>query len=248
MRLRLAGIGVGVAGVGLLGAGIGLGVASLDAQNKLSNLAVQDGTWSPAQASLYQNGQRDAAAATALYVVGGVAVATGVVLFAIGWRRDRARFAVAPAAGGGAAGSVVMQLLALRRHFGAYAVAVVALLATTGCIFAPKLGDGNIACGSDGSCPPGQSCGGDRPLPRRCVGGSGSDAAVPCVPISCSDVGRNCGTARRRLRPRARLRLLCRRPTPAAAAAPPACAAAASSRAPIKPRTAAPSPTAAARR
>jgi tetratricopeptide (TPR) repeat protein len=99
---RIAGIVVGVAGVGLLAAGIGLGVASLDAQNKLSSLATQMGSWSPAQTSLYQTGQRDAAAATGLYVAGGVAVATGVILYAVGWKKDRARFAVAPVPGGGA--------------------------------------------------------------------------------------------------------------------------------------------------
>jgi hypothetical protein len=100
--LRISGIVVGVAGVAALAAGIGLGVAALDAQNKLSSLASQMGSWSPAQASLYQSGQNDAAASTALYVVGGAAIATGVVLYAVGWRRDRARFAVAPAPGGGA--------------------------------------------------------------------------------------------------------------------------------------------------
>ena len=99
---RIAGIVVGVAGVGLLAAGIGLGVASLDAQNKLSNLAAQMGSWSPEQSSLYQTGQRDAAVATGLYVAGGVAVATGTILYLVGWRKDRARFAVAPLPGGGA--------------------------------------------------------------------------------------------------------------------------------------------------
>lgn len=99
---KIAGVVVGVAGIALVGAGIGLGLASVDAENKLSSLATQMGSWTPAQASLYQTGQREAAAATALYVVGGVAVATGVILYALGWKRDRARFAVAPAAGGGA--------------------------------------------------------------------------------------------------------------------------------------------------
>jgi tetratricopeptide (TPR) repeat protein len=99
---KIAGIVVGVVGLGALGAGIGLGVTSLDAQKKLSSLATQMGSWTPAQASLYQTGQRDATAATALYVVGGAAVATGVILYAVGWKRDRARFAVAPTTGGGA--------------------------------------------------------------------------------------------------------------------------------------------------
>ncbi|HEX8954546.1 MAG TPA: hypothetical protein VF945_21975 [Polyangia bacterium] len=99
---RIAGLVIGAAGVGVLAAGIGLGVASLDAQNKLSALATQMGSWSPQQTSLYQTGQRDAAAATGLYVAGGVAVATGVILYAVGWKKDRARFAVAPLPGGGA--------------------------------------------------------------------------------------------------------------------------------------------------
>jgi tetratricopeptide (TPR) repeat protein len=99
---RIAGLVVGVAGIGMLGAGIGLGVTALNAQNKLSSLATSMGSWSPAQTSLYQTGQREAVAATALYVAGGVAVGTGVILYAVGWKKDRARFAVAPAAGGGA--------------------------------------------------------------------------------------------------------------------------------------------------
>jgi tetratricopeptide (TPR) repeat protein len=97
---RIAGIVVGVAGLGLVGAGVGLGVASLDAQNKLSSLAAQMGSWTPAQSRLYDDGRRDAIAATALYVAGGAAVVTGVVLYAVGWRKDRARFAVVPASGG----------------------------------------------------------------------------------------------------------------------------------------------------
>jgi len=100
--LKVAGIVVGVAGLGILGAGVGLGVASLDAQNKLSTLASQMGSWSAEQQRLYNTGKTDAAAATALYVAGGAAVATGVILIAVGVRRDRARFAVAPLPGGGA--------------------------------------------------------------------------------------------------------------------------------------------------
>ena len=100
---RLAGIVVGVGGVGALGAGIGLGVASLDAQNKLSSPGHAHGQLDARRRrACTRRGQRDAAASTALYVVGGAAVATGVVLYAVGWRRDRARFAVAPAPGGGA--------------------------------------------------------------------------------------------------------------------------------------------------
>jgi len=99
---KIAGVVVGVIGLGALGAGVGLGVASLDAQNKLSKLATQMGSWSAEQSKLYNTGKTDAAVSTALYVVGGVAVATGVILYAVGVKRDRARFAVAPLPGGGA--------------------------------------------------------------------------------------------------------------------------------------------------
>lgn len=97
---RVAGIVVGTLGLGALGAGVGFGVAALDAQNKLSRVASGMGSWTADEAALYRSGQRDANVATAMYVVGGVAVATGVVLYAVGWKRDRARFAVAPAPGG----------------------------------------------------------------------------------------------------------------------------------------------------
>ena len=76
---------------------------ALDAQNKLSSLAVAHGQLDARRRrACTRSGQNDAAASTALYVVGGAAIATGVVLYAVGWRRDRARFAVAPAPGGGA--------------------------------------------------------------------------------------------------------------------------------------------------
>jgi tetratricopeptide (TPR) repeat protein len=100
---RVAGLVVGGLGVAALGAGVGLGVAALDAQNRLSKLSTDMGSWTPAQSDLYRNGQREAAAATAMYVAGGAAVAAGVVTWIVGWRKDRARFAVVPAPGGGQA-------------------------------------------------------------------------------------------------------------------------------------------------
>jgi tetratricopeptide (TPR) repeat protein len=98
--LRLGGIVLGAAGVGILGAGIGLGVAALSAQSQLSKLAHDRGTWSSSQADVYQRGKAEATSATALYAVGGVALATGVVLYLIGRHRDHTRFAVAPGLGG----------------------------------------------------------------------------------------------------------------------------------------------------
>jgi tetratricopeptide (TPR) repeat protein len=99
---RIAGLVVGAIGVGALGAGLGLGLAARSAQNRLTDVANQMGNWSADDAKLYQTGQREALAATSMYVIGGAAVATGVILYVVGVRKDRARFAVLPAAGGGA--------------------------------------------------------------------------------------------------------------------------------------------------
>jgi tetratricopeptide (TPR) repeat protein len=97
---RIAGIVVGVVGLAALGAGVGFGVAALDAQNRVSRLSTDMGSWTPAQSDLYRNGQREATAATALYAAGGAAVGVGIVTWIVGWRKDRARFAVAPVPGG----------------------------------------------------------------------------------------------------------------------------------------------------
>ena len=189
---RIAGIVVGVAGVGALAAGIGLGVASLDAQNKLSSLATQNGSWtSGAGEPLPERPARRRRGDGALrrrrrrcrhrrHPLRGRL------------EEDRARFAVAPTTGRRRPGGVLVRVLAAAATL--FAVA----LAAGGCVFAPKLGDGAISCGSDGSCPPGQGCGDD----GRCHvglsgtggnGGNGPDASIPCTPIACSDVGRNCG-------------------------------------------------------
>jgi tetratricopeptide (TPR) repeat protein len=101
--LKLSGIVVGAVGLAGLGAGIGLGVAANNEQSSLNKLASSMGIWSSAQTNDYNRGRTEAAAATALYVVGGVAAGTGVILYMVGWSRDRAaHFAFAPAPGGGA--------------------------------------------------------------------------------------------------------------------------------------------------
>jgi tetratricopeptide (TPR) repeat protein len=99
--LKLSGIVIGALGLAALGAGIGLGVTANNEQNKLSNLAKSMGTWSPSQTNDYNRGRTEAAAATGLYIAGGVAAGTGVLLYVLGWQRDRAaRFAFVPAPGG----------------------------------------------------------------------------------------------------------------------------------------------------
>lgn len=97
---RIAGIVVGVVGLAALGAGIGLGMTALDAQDRVSKLSTDMGSWTPDQQTLYRNGQHEAIAATALYAAGGAAVGAGVITYIVGWRKDRARFAVAPTVGG----------------------------------------------------------------------------------------------------------------------------------------------------
>ncbi|HEX4462982.1 MAG TPA: tetratricopeptide repeat protein [Polyangia bacterium] len=98
--LRIGGVALGAIGIGVLGAGAGLGGAALSAQSQLSKLARDMGTWSPSQSDLYHRGKTEATAATAMYVVGGAALATGLVLYLVGRHRDRTRFAVAPGPGG----------------------------------------------------------------------------------------------------------------------------------------------------
>jgi hypothetical protein len=58
------------------------------------------------------------------------------------------------------------------------------VLAAAGCIFAPSLGDGQIRCGSDSSCPPGQACAGDGLCHKN---GGVSDLSVDstCTPLHC---------------------------------------------------------------
>jgi hypothetical protein len=82
--LRIAGVTVG--GVGLVGLGLGIyfGVTAAQAQSQLS---AQTGNWSSASQDLYNSGQRDATVATALYAVGGVALAGGVALCVLGWHK-----------------------------------------------------------------------------------------------------------------------------------------------------------------
>lgn len=105
-RLELwSGVGAAALGLGALAAAVGLGArASSDASKIAAADAQRDVPWDAAKQQLWRDGQNSAAAATALYVVGGVAAATGAALVAIGVR-DRARsvsLAARPAPGGAA--------------------------------------------------------------------------------------------------------------------------------------------------
>jgi hypothetical protein len=92
-RRGLLAAGVTVGGVGLFGlvTAIVLGTQSESAEGELARLSAEGGAWDARHQALYDTGQRQAWAATALYAVGGVALATGVVLTIVGARPQTSR-------------------------------------------------------------------------------------------------------------------------------------------------------------
>jgi hypothetical protein len=56
------------------------------------------------------------------------------------------------------------------------------MLAVSGCVFSPSLGDGRVRCGADGACPPGFVCGSD----ALCwLPGSLADMSLTCGLLHC---------------------------------------------------------------
>jgi tetratricopeptide (TPR) repeat protein len=90
LRRSLQIAGVSAAGVGLVSIGLGVyfGVSANNAQNQLSS---QTSGWTQTSQTLYDNGQRDANVATALYTIGGVALAGGAALCLFGWHKKLLR-------------------------------------------------------------------------------------------------------------------------------------------------------------
>jgi hypothetical protein len=74
--LGVLSLGVGVAGVGV---GVGMALASRATKNELSGACVNN-VCDPSQHSLYEHGKQQADVATAGFIVGGVGLATGIVL------------------------------------------------------------------------------------------------------------------------------------------------------------------------
>lgn len=101
---RLAGIVVGSLGLSALATGIGFGVAALSAQRQLSRVTAERAAWTAQNQALYTSGQRDANLATAMYVIGGAAIATGTLLYALDWMHEGGRWALAPLPGGAQVG------------------------------------------------------------------------------------------------------------------------------------------------
>jgi hypothetical protein len=89
-------------GVAAFGAGLWFGLSADSASARISDVAGGGGEWSPELGGVWQDGQRDAAAATGLYVAGAASAITGAVLVGIGGARRaaRARWSIAPSSGG----------------------------------------------------------------------------------------------------------------------------------------------------
>jgi tetratricopeptide (TPR) repeat protein len=108
--LRIAGLASAGVGVVLIGTGAALGLHAASLSSEISQLSTSRGTWSPQYQSEYDSGKSAATAATVLYVVGGLALATGGVLTYLGWPRRpadaRPVAVVAPVPGGASVGVV----------------------------------------------------------------------------------------------------------------------------------------------
>lgn len=95
---RVAGLCLGIGGLALAGAAVGLQVHASQLAGQLGRFS---GSWSAAEQSIYQDGQRSQSAAIALFAVGGAAAVSGAILTALGYRAPR-HFAAAPISGGAA--------------------------------------------------------------------------------------------------------------------------------------------------
>lgn len=104
-RLMTAGIVTGGTGVALLITGVIFGRMASSAEDELDQLGADMGTWSQAHQDKYDTGQRNNRIAIVSFVVGGVALATGGTLYALGMtKKTKASVAITPMPGGAAAG------------------------------------------------------------------------------------------------------------------------------------------------
>ena len=104
--LRVAGVATAGVGLALVATGVYFGLHAASDSNALEQSAAQRQTWSAADRAVDSDGTSSARAATALYVAGGIAVATGAALAFLGWPRKGAGAATTASVGavpGGAA-------------------------------------------------------------------------------------------------------------------------------------------------
>lgn len=92
---RMAGLIVGGSGVLTLSLGIYFGVHAASLSDELGQLSADKGVWNARYQDIYDSGQNYALAANLLYVAGGAAIASGALLYLLGWRKDVAARAVA---------------------------------------------------------------------------------------------------------------------------------------------------------
>lgn len=89
--LLIAGAIGAAVGLTLLGAGVYLQLEANSASDQIAALSRSNGAWRAADQSLYDQGRSQAVTAAVLFVAGGVLAAAGVVITAVGWRRESAR-------------------------------------------------------------------------------------------------------------------------------------------------------------
>jgi tetratricopeptide (TPR) repeat protein len=91
---------LGGVGVAALGTAAYFAVASRDASSEITGASA----WTPGLQQRWDDGQRDAQVATALFVVGGVSAGVAVVLGAVAARKHAKKLALIPSVGPGAVG------------------------------------------------------------------------------------------------------------------------------------------------
>jgi tetratricopeptide (TPR) repeat protein len=91
---------LGGVGLAALGTAAYFAVASRDASNEIAGAS----TWNPGLQQRWEDGQRDAQVATALFVVGGVSAGVAVVLGVVAARKHSKQLALIPSVGPGAIG------------------------------------------------------------------------------------------------------------------------------------------------
>jgi hypothetical protein len=69
----------------------------------------------------------------------------------------------------------------------------IALIVTAGCVFAPNFGDGQVRCGSNGECPPGQTCADDNFCHQVTPSASGNCVPRNCYVGWCGPISDGCG-------------------------------------------------------
>ena len=92
-------------GVGALATGLAFGLSSQSAASDVAHISSTGGTWTPDAQQRFDDGQRDANIATAMYAIGGAGVAAGVIVTVLAARKHAAarRWSLAPMPGGAAA-------------------------------------------------------------------------------------------------------------------------------------------------